>query len=119
MQIIIFLVFILIGTFTGWLVMSIGLWFIFKGIVPRKKAALSKYIAGSISFDEIEQKLVSPESFKKIEPSIEAHIDNFLTHKLSKSMPMLSMFIGDKTIAQLKKVFMEELEDLFPTVMKN
>jgi len=29
------------------------------------------------------------------------------------------MFIGDKTIAQLKEVFMAELEELFPQLMKN
>jgi uncharacterized membrane protein YheB (UPF0754 family) len=29
------------------------------------------------------------------------------------------MFIGDKTINQLKGFFMTELEELFPTLMKN
>jgi uncharacterized membrane protein YheB (UPF0754 family) len=29
------------------------------------------------------------------------------------------MFIGDKTIAQLKEVFMKELEILFPQLMSN
>ena len=29
------------------------------------------------------------------------------------------MFIGDKTIAELKKVFTAELETLFPVIMKN
>ena len=32
---------------------------------------------------------------------------------------MIAMFIGDKTINQLKTVFMKELEDLFPVIMKN
>ncbi|HXO76387.1 MAG TPA: DUF445 family protein, partial [Puia sp.] len=36
-----------------------------------------------------------------------------------ESMPMIAMFIGDKTIAQLKAVFMQELEELFPVIMKN
>jgi uncharacterized membrane protein YheB (UPF0754 family) len=52
-------------------------------------------------------------------PLIELHIDDFLRHKLGKSMPFLSAFIGDKTINQLKAVFMAELAELFPTVMKN
>ena len=115
--------FLAIGAITGWAIMSTGLWFFFKSI-PRRKASLdkelSKYIAEQfISFDEIEQKIISPENYQKIVPAIEAHIDNFLRHKLGKSMPMLSMFIGDKTINQLKATFMEELEELFPTVMKN
>jgi uncharacterized membrane protein YheB (UPF0754 family) len=29
------------------------------------------------------------------------------------------MFIGDKTINQLKQVFIVELEELFPTIMSN
>lgn len=123
MNLYLLLLLIFIGTLTGWLVMSLGLWLLFKSI-PKRKAALdaelSKYIAERfISYEEIEQKLVKPESFQKILPSIEAHIDDFLRHKLGKSMPMLSMFIGDKTISQLKAVFMQELEELFPTVMKN
>ena len=32
---------------------------------------------------------------------------------------MISMFIGEKTIGQLKTVFMKELEELFPVIMKN
>ena len=50
---------------------------------------------------------------------VEKHIDDFLNHKLKASMPMIAMFIGDKTINQLKAVFMQELEELFPVIMKN
>lgn len=60
---------------------------------------------------------MSGQAFKNIQPLIESQIDNFLRHKLSKSMPMLSMFIGEKTINQMKSVFMKELEDIFPEVM--
>jgi len=34
-------------------------------------------------------------------------------------MPMVSMFIGEKTIQQLKAVFMEELKLLFPSLIGN
>ena len=34
-------------------------------------------------------------------------------------MPIISMFIGDKTINELKTVFTGELETLFPVIMKN
>ncbi len=34
-------------------------------------------------------------------------------------MPVISVFIGEKTIRDLKAVFMEELEELFPALMKN
>ncbi len=32
---------------------------------------------------------------------------------------MISMFIGDKTIQQLKTVFLEELRQMFPTLMQS
>jgi len=32
---------------------------------------------------------------------------------------MIALFIGDKTINQLKSVFMTELQELFPIIMKN
>jgi uncharacterized membrane protein YheB (UPF0754 family) len=34
-------------------------------------------------------------------------------------MPVISMFIGENTIQQLKKIFSQELESLFPIIMKN
>jgi uncharacterized membrane protein YheB (UPF0754 family) len=36
---------------------------------------------------------------------------------LAAEMPIISMFIGDKTIEQLKSLFMKELESLFPVLM--
>jgi uncharacterized membrane protein YheB (UPF0754 family) len=33
-------------------------------------------------------------------------------------MPVISMFIGDKTINKMKSAFMNEIETLFPQVMK-
>jgi uncharacterized membrane protein YheB (UPF0754 family) len=38
---------------------------------------------------------------------------------LAEQMPVISMFIGDKTINQLKEVFIVELTELFPVLMKN
>jgi len=72
-----------------------------------------------LSFKDIEQKITNPNNIKKIMPHVEGHIDHFLRNKLSEQMPMISMFIGDKTIAQLKSVFIAELEILFPTIMTN
>ena len=51
-------------------------------------------------------------------PMIEDHIDDFLRNRLSNEMPVISMFIGDKTINKLKASFMKEIELLFPQVMK-
>ncbi len=126
-----------IAAFIGWLIASTGLWLLFhprrpvnilcmkfQGIIPARKkmldGKLSKIIVNEfLSAKEIEETFVNQDSFQKILPSIEAHLDNFLQNKLQKSMPFLSMFIGDKTIKQLKELFLEELAELFPVVMKN
>src|ERR1700681_3168099 len=50
-------------------------------------------------------------------PVIEEHIDDFLRNKLKKEMPVVGMLIGDKTVNSLKKVFMNELENLFPKII--
>lgn len=34
-------------------------------------------------------------------------------------MPVVGMFVGDKTINNLKALFIAELEQLFPEIMKN
>ena len=49
---------------------------------------------------------------------IEQHVDDFLRTRMSDEMPVISMFIGDKTINKLKGAFMKEIESLFPPVMK-
>jgi uncharacterized membrane protein YheB (UPF0754 family) len=72
-----------------------------------------------LSFEDIEQKIANPQNLQKLMPMIEGHVDNFLRDKLSDEMPFLSLFIGDKTISSLKKVFMRELETLFPQLMKS
>ena len=51
-------------------------------------------------------------------PVIENHVDDFLRSKLKDKIPVLSMFIGEKTITSLKEVFMQEIETIFPEVMK-
>jgi len=95
-----------------------------QGIFSKRKnqiaASLGRIVGQELlSFADIEQKITDPENVQKILPHIDAHIDDFLRNKLKKSMPVVSMFIGEKTIVELKSVFMKELEELFPVVMKN
>lgn len=72
-----------------------------------------------ISMNEIEDRIVNTENINKLMPMIEGHVDEFLNVKLSKEIPYLGMFVGEKTIASLKKIFMQEMEILFPQVMKD
>ncbi len=122
-----------IGWFTNWIAIKMLfhprvptkiLGITFHGIFPKRQKQfaekLGKLVSNELlSFKDIEQKITDPNNIKKIMPHVEGHIDHFLRNKLSEQMPMISMFIGDKTIAQLKSVFIAELEILFPTIMTN
>ena len=128
---------ILLSAFTGWITTWIAIKMLFhprnpvqifgftiQGIFPKNQQHIAQklgQIVGKelLSFDEIEHKITNPENLQKLRPDIEKHIDQFLQHKLKEVFPMLSMFIGEKTITQLKDAFLQELESLFPVLMKN
>ncbi len=125
-----------ISAFIGWFINSIAVKLLFhphnpvnilgytvQGVFPKRQEQFAeqagKLLAKELfSFSDIEQKIINPENLKKVLPQLEIHIDHFLRVKLGKSMPMIGMFIGDKTIDKLKAVFLEELETLFPKMMQ-
>lgn len=122
-----------IGWFTNWVAIKMLfhpkeprriLGITFHGIFPKRQKTfaekLGKMISAEfLSFEDIAEKIANPQNLKKLMPMIEDHVDKFLRNKLSDEMPFLSLFIGDKTIASLKKIFMQELEILFPQLMKS
>lgn len=120
-----------IGYFTNWIAIKMlfhprepfrFLGMTIQGIFPKRQQQfgekLGKLVSDEfLSFKDIEQKITSPSNLEKILPVVEQHIDSFLHDKLPKSFPMLSMFIGEKTISTLKTAFLEELTELFPILM--
>lgn len=127
---------IILSTFTGWVTTWIAVKMLFhprrpikilgyrlQGIFPKNQPLIAEKLGQVVgkellSFAEIEQKVTNPENLQKLKPEIEAHLDIFLNHKIKEVFPMLSMFIGEKTISQLKAAFLLELESLFPVLMK-
>jgi uncharacterized membrane protein YheB (UPF0754 family) len=127
---------ILLSTFTGWVTTWIAIKMLFhprrpikvlgftiQGIFPKNQRLIAEKLGQVVgkellSFEEIEQKVTNPENLQKLKPEIEAHVDAFLNNKIKEVFPMLSMFIGEKTINQLKEAFLLELENLFPVLMK-
>ena len=123
------------SAFIGWIANRIAIKLLFhprkprkilgitlQGIIPGRQQQIAQKlgklaIAGFQSFN-MEQKFSNPENLKKVMPIIEEHIDDFLRNKLAREMPVIGMFIGDKTIVTLKETFMKELELIFPQVMK-
>ena len=98
--------------------------FTLHGVFPKRQQQIAESLGRIVgqellSFGDIEEAITRPEAVQRILPMAEEHVDNFLRVKLKESMPMIAMFVGDKTIAQLKTVFMTELRELFPVIMKN
>jgi uncharacterized membrane protein YheB (UPF0754 family) len=116
-----------IGWFTNWIAIKMLfhpkqpkkiLGITFQGIFPKRQKQfamkLGKLVSSELlSFADIEQKISDPENVAKILPLLEGHIDTFLREKLTTEIPMIGMLIGDKTISQVKGVFIKELEELF------
>jgi len=110
------------------IISAIGGW-LFQGLVvsrflryfPNRKLFIAETLGeaatGFISFDEIEKKISHPDNFKKILPYVEEHLEHFLRVKLKETMPMIGMLVGERTINQLKQVFIDELEAIFPHIM--
>lgn len=127
----------IISGFIGWLTNWVAIKMLFhpvkptkvlgmtiQGIFPKRQQQFAEKLGRLVSnellsFSDIEEKITHPDNIKKILPAVEVHIDEFLRNRLKVVFPVISMFIGDKTINQLKEVFMNELETLFPTLMKN
>jgi len=122
-----------IGWFTNWLSIRMLfhprkpiriLGFTIQGILPKHQLQFAQKLGTLVStelfsFAEIEEKITSPDTLKKIMPVVETHVDEFLRHRLKEAFPMIGMFIGEKTINSLKDVFMKELETIFPVIMRN
>lgn len=122
-----------IGWFTNWIAIKMLfhprqpkriLGITFHGIFPKRQRQFAEKLGKLVSeellsFTDIESKITDPANLDKIMPMIDQHIDDFLRIKLAEAMPMISMFIGDKTINQLKEIFMKEMHLLFPQIMGN
>jgi uncharacterized membrane protein YheB (UPF0754 family) len=117
-----FIVAPLIAGFVGWLIHILAIRFFFSDILPRRQNkiadALAKAAANEFAnFKGIEEKINDPKNLESIMPVIEKLIDHFLNERLKEEMPMISMFIGNKTTDKLKQVFLKELQSLFPQVI--
>lgn len=120
-----------IGWFTNWIAIKMLfhpkepkkiLGITFHGIFPKRQQQFAEKLGKLVSeellsFTEIEEKIVNPDNLPKMMPLVEEKIDLFLREKLSIVFPMISMFIGQNTINQLKTVFMQELESMFPEII--
>ncbi|HSB92935.1 MAG TPA: DUF445 family protein [Flavitalea sp.] len=120
-----------IGWFTNWIAIKMLfhprepkriLGVVFHGIFPKRQQQFAEKLGKLVgqellSFHDIREKIISPENLQSVMPVIDFHIDDFLRNKLVKAMPMIAMFVGDKTVNELKGIFLKEMEVIFPDVL--
>ena len=105
----------------GWLVAKIFTSVYISAVVKKREQisrAIGDYAAQQFSLDAVAQAATDPATIEKILPFAETHIDTFLRVKLPAAMPMLAMFISDKLVADMKAIFMKELQELFPALIE-
>jgi hypothetical protein len=107
----------------GWLLhIFLGNYFLHSYLPAQKNkiaASLGAQLQAMLPFSAIEEKISNPALIEKAMPMIETHIDEFLSVKLPQEIPMLAMFVGNKTTDKIKEVFITQLKALFPKVMGN
>ncbi|WP_346238528.1 hypothetical protein ABDK00_008230 [Niabella insulamsoli] len=111
-----------VSALAGWLINWLVGRYFFYNYLPARKEQLSRAIAAKINdalpFAALEQKISDPQLIESAMPMIEGHIDEFLNKKLPEEIPMLAMFVGNKTTDKIREVFITQLKNLFPKVME-
>jgi hypothetical protein len=97
----------------GWIIA----WLFVKALFLNWKGGLNQSIA-HLNIDQFITNDASLKQFDLLMPTLDKHLDDFFNHKLTHKMPMIAMFIGNKTIEQLKEVFIEELKLMFPELIQ-
>jgi uncharacterized membrane protein YheB (UPF0754 family) len=122
-----------IGWFTNWIAIKMLfhprqprkiLGFTLQGIFPKRQQQfaekLGKLVSDELlSYSDIANKITDPTNLQSVMPLVDNHIDDFLRKQLPEQMPIISMFIGDSTIRELKSVFLIKLQELFPEIMQS
>jgi len=122
-----------IGWFTNWIAIKMLfhprqprkiLGFTLQGIFPKRQQQfaekLGKLVSDELlSYSDIASKITDPTNLLSVMPLVDTHIDDFLRKQLPEQMPIISMFIGDSTIRELKSVFLIKLQELFPEIMQS
>lgn len=72
-----------------------------------------------IAFKGLDEKLADPALIAQLKPEIEQHVDHFLNEKIKSVFPVISQFMGEKTILQFRSALLEEIDSLLPVLLKN
>lgn len=130
------IIILLFFAFTGWFIAWFTTWLLFRpvkrvdmgffriqGLVPASKGMVAQKAGEFIqqelmNYTGFETIMANPGLLQKIRPEIESHVDHFLQVKIKAVFPLLSQFMGEKTINQFKSSLLTEIDELFPVLMQ-
>ena len=102
---------------TGFLAWFIA-WLFVKIFIKSKRFGFQKMVH-QLDISILLNEENSAQQFDSVLPIIDRQLDDFFKKKLGEKMPAIAMFIGEKTIEQLKVIFVEELRSIFPSLIQN
>ncbi|HRD56837.1 MAG TPA: hypothetical protein PK504_02255 [Ferruginibacter sp.] len=127
-----YLVLIVSGALLGWAISRLFIGLLFKpqtpvtvagihfsGILPSLKPVLldqAEKLAGQFNLQE---KISGSIDLNQLLPEIEGYVDSFLKLKLKEAFPLLSNFMGEKTLSKFKDAFMQEVTTRLPELLNN
>lgn len=94
------------------------------GIVPAVMPGIAGFASRMLeqeflSPDKIAARLNDPALMQQLKPEIETHVDQFLQIKLKEAFPLLSGFMGEKTVGKFKAAFLTEIETILPELLRH
>lgn len=118
---------------SAWVALRVVVWGVLYPLVPRRVLGMTLQGALPANMRQIGEGVANAllmqladgslkpgaEGLATLEPLISAHLDTFLAVRLKEKMPVISAFIGDKTVGKLKAAMMEEISELLPQVIDN
>lgn len=118
---------------SAWVTLRVVVWGVLYPLVPRRLMGMTLQGALPANMRQIGEGVANAllmqladgslkpgaEGLATVEPLISAHLDTFLAVRLKEKMPVISAFIGDKTVGKLKAAMMEEISELLPQVIDN
>lgn len=125
-----------IAAFTGWLTNFIAVKMLFhpkkpirvlgiqiQGVFPKRQLILAQNLGEIVarellSVDDIVQKINSDKTKTLALNLVENKVDEFISHKLPQSMPMLAMFLNDDLKNKIKSILLAEIGAILPQLIQ-
>lgn len=97
--------------------------FTIQGIFPKRKTLLARRMAKLVaeellSMDQLKEEIDRQATQGEIREAIEEEVENYLKEKISSLNPLISTFINDNRMLQLRDKICREIESFIPKITR-